>query len=397
MEIGSSRPERRRRRAHPRPVASIREAPSSVVRAACSNSRVDGYRADVRQSMAATTPSSDLQSGQRAHGKVHEGLPRHAFQPGYHSVRLKAHVTFGAADRGASWTETRDLPDLAYALYDPDATGKSDPSAFLTTPRRVSAQQFDPMLPDLPLTEWLNGALAAVDRPDRKHEWVVMYCDERTAEPDLVPRAGDICSVMYFQTASGVGQIWVRTGQLRFGPSGPEWTQDTPRVEGITIDNGTTVNALSDLMSLLKSDPASWPRAQVSVSPEDIVVTQSPGPGARGTATVTVRNSGKSVLHGAFVDLAAATTPTDRAPITRHFVVTIPAEGTITLKLDVAFPAGYGAVLAFVMYPSEHAPFNMWSPELVTSPQAAFKVVNGALAPQGYVNDIRAKCACQGW
>jgi hypothetical protein len=38
-----------------------------------------------------------------------------------------------------------------------------------------------------------------------------------------------------------------------------------------------------------------------------------------------------------------------------------------------------------------------WSNELVTTPQAAFRVVNGELAPPGYVNDVRATCACQGW
>jgi len=163
------------------------------------------------------------------------------------------------------------------------------------------------------------------------------------------------------------------------------------------MDNGTTVDALSDLVGLLKSDPASWPRAQISISPEDIVVT-SGHEGTRGTAIVTVRNTGRSMLHGVFVGLAAATPPTGRAPITRHFVAAIPAEGTASLKLDVVFPAGYGAVLAFVMYPSEHAPFSMWwSNELVTTPQAAFRVVNGELAPPGYVNDVRATCACQGW
>jgi hypothetical protein len=163
------------------------------------------------------------------------------------------------------------------------------------------------------------------------------------------------------------------------------------------MDTGTTVDRLSDLLTLLKSDPKSWPHADVSISPDDIVVTQAPGPDARGTATITVRNAGKSVVHGLYIDLAAVTTTTERARISRAFVISVPAEGTTTVKFDVAFPAGYGVVFAFVMYPSEHAPFNMWSPEVVTGPFAAFKSVNADLAPKGYINDLRHKCGCVGW
>jgi hypothetical protein len=340
----------------------------------------------------------ELRAGQRAGRKVFTGLPPYAMQPGYHHLRLKVHYTFGdpRAEGASSWSEERQLPDLAYALYDLKEVESAHAAVFLTSPTSTSAQRLDPTLPDIPFTTWLDRTFADLTR-NPEHEWRVMYCAERTSELGVIPRSGDICSVMHFQNQSTVGQIWVRTGQISFTKAVPEWRQEPPMLEAITLlETGTSLDSLSRLESILQSDASTWPMGDVSIDPADIVVEPStPQAGDTVHVSVNVKNQGLSDLHGVMLELGVAT-DFDR-PLSRHFVIPIPKQSSKMVTLSVRLPAGYGFVFAHAMQLTEHSPFLSKMADDRDLDDAAYRVVNPKRAPAGYAASLAQACGCRGF
>jgi hypothetical protein len=340
----------------------------------------------------------ELRAGQRAGRSVSTGLPTYSMQAGYHHLRLKVHYTFGdpQADWASSWNEERQLPDLAYALYDPKEVKSAHAAAFLTSPIGTSAQQIDPTLPDIPFTAWLDRTFAEIAR-DPQHDWRVIYCAERTAEPGVLSRAGDICSVMHFQDQNTVGQIWIRTGQVSFSRSGPEWRHETPTLEAVTLlTTGASLNTLSGLEAILESDPTTWPIGDVSIDPAEIVVEPTtPGSEATLNVSVTVRNQGLSDLHGVTIVLAVGADLSQL--LSRHYVIDIPKQSSKIVTRTVALPAGYGLVFTHAMQLPAHAPVVTGMGDHHESDDMAFRVVNPERAPAGYAATLGQICRCRIW
>ena len=123
------------------------------------------------------------------------------------------------------------------------------------------------------------------------------------------PPTTAICTVLYFQSRSDVGQLWFRTADIRKTQDGIEWTPVTPpRFEGVVLQSSAESFSLSSLPSLLDSDRGSRPVADVSVATADVVlVPAAPQPGAVVDVTATVRNIGDANLYKALVTLTAGT------------------------------------------------------------------------------------------
>ena len=261
----------------------------------------------------------------------------------------------------------------------------------------ATAQHFDSGLPAIPIGQWLEQTLrprVGADGPSIV--WMMQFCDERTSEAGIGPRTGPLCSVGYFGPRGVIGQVWFRTGRISETGDGFAWEREQPAFEGLSMhDLGADVGPLSGLPALLDADAASRPRGDVSIAPNDIVIT--PAGGGSGSATITMRNQGDVALHRVFIDVVVAAQPTDRG-VVRHFVVDIPAHGSTDVELPVIFPAGYGVVAVSAMQATEHGTFADWmSVDPTPEDAVAFRIFNVQAAPAGYVNTIRESCGCRGW
>jgi hypothetical protein len=203
--------------------------------------------------------------------------------------------------------------------------------------------------------------------------------------------------VVYFQVHGEIGQIWFRTADIHETDRGAEWTPVVPpNFEGMKIHGSAQQTRLSSLPSLLDTNPESRPVGDVSIAAADIVLQPAePLPGAFGDATITVRNIGDGDLHKVIVWVAFGVGTKGR-PASRQFVVDIPAQQSTDLKLQVAFPSGYGFILAHAMQLGEHAPFDDWMPDPTPLNACAFRIINERLAPPKYVESLGDTSGCSG-
>jgi len=321
-------------------------------------------------------------------------LSAQATRPGLHVVRLKAELKFGMNGQpgAAGWTETRTLAPVYYAIYDSNAESSEPVRRLIYGPASTPVREFDPMLGDEPFAVWLNGVLsarraAATSTPGP--EWLSQYCDERIGEAGSKSAPTAVCSVVYFGLGRDIGQIWFRTADIRATEQGVEWVPVTPALfEGLVIKESAPQSQLSKLPLLLDAAPETRPVGDVAIMPDDIVVTPlEPQPGAFADATITVRNIGEGDLHEVNVHVAFGVDPASRGT-SRQFVVDIPAQQSTDLKLQVAFPNGYGFVMAFAMQLSEHSPFDNWTPDPTPLNTCAFRIVNSRLTPPKYVESL---------
>jgi hypothetical protein len=328
-------------------------------------------------------------------------FPQYARAPGVHHLRLQARLTYsgeGAHDLG---TEVRNLPELVYALYDAEAPDTGDARMFVFRPARFSASRLDADLPALPFEDWLNGVLGqhGTDSDSSRH-WQTMWCDERIVEAGAVPRARSVCVVAYFQTGGTVGQIWIRAGRIELTRSAVRWIAETPAFQAVRLRGNETTESddLSALPALLAMDPAGWPRGDVSVAPEDIVVSSTT---SRGITTVrvaaTIRNLGAVDLRGVAVSIVTASSDTEGS--NRTFVVDIPKQRSVTIRSERTLTAPYGLVFVQAIQLSEHNPFEHWMSDPTPDDAFAFRIVNPKEAPKNFADSIRAKCgtACRGF
>lgn len=343
------------------------------------------------------TPVGTAKTGRSWGARIDTLLPPHALQPGIHDLRVRAVLTFGGADSSRAWTETRDLPALTYALYDRDATA-NDARAFIFAPAATSAQALDPQLPDVPLAGWLADLLAWPEKAKGEPpDWMPGFCTERRSKPETPPREGPLCSAVAFGAAADVFWLWIRTGTVKLTDDGPEWTVEPPRVEAIITEHGTEVATLSALAALVSTARDAWPRPDTAVTPGDIALwPPAPGPGEPTRATVTVHNHGDSNVYGVEVEVTALVDPM-RSLSTRRFVVDVPARGSVDVAADVVFPGGYGVILANADQVSGHSPRQIFSADPTPNDFCAFRVVNAARAPAGYVKSLGDASGCPGW
>jgi len=348
-------------------------------------------------------PIHEARSGVGSGARIDRALGPAAVLPGFHTLRVKARLTFSAnqPDRDALWTETRELPPLFYAIYDiagqPQATAEM--RALVYGPAAVSARTLDPSLGDEPFAVWLTSVLSArrneaVPGPD----WVSQFCSERTAEAGAAPDRTAICAVVYFQAVSRIGQIWFRTANVQIKEDGVRLDPlAVPRFEGFVLgESAPESQRLSTLPSVLDTDPALRPIGDVSISPDDIhVVPTNPAAGQPLTVAITARNRGTGDLFKVAIHVALATNPTEKGG-SRQFVVDIPANGSAEVTLQSVFPSGYGVIVVQAMQLSEHAPFENWTPDPTPEDACAFRVVNPQLTPPRYIESVGADSGCRG-
>lgn len=342
----------------------------------------------------------DVESGKSA-GVGIDVLRGPARRAGFHVVRMQAELTFGSPppSGAAGWTEVRKLAPLYYAIYDSSADSSAAIRALVYGPASTAVREFDPLLGDEPFAIWLSDVISTRRKKQESGpDWVSQYCDERIGEAGAkgVPTA--VCSVVYFGLGRDIGQIWFRTADIRETDQGLEWIPLSPaRFEGLVIMESAQQGRLSSLPSLLDTMPAARPIGDVSITPDDIVLTPTePIPGAFADVKVTVRNIGDGDLHKVQVYVTFATDPATRGT-TRQFVLDIPAQQSTDVKLQVAFPNGYGFVMAHALQVTEHSPFGTWTPDPTPLNACAFRVVNGRLASK-YAESLFAEAAggCNG-
>jgi hypothetical protein len=285
-------------------------------------------------------------------------LPGPATAPGFHVVRLRAQLRFGNGTAG--WTEARTLPPVYYAIYAASGEPTAAIRALVYSPASTAVREFDPQ-----------------------------YCDERTGEAGITTAPTAVCSVVSFALGRDVGQIWFRTAEIQETDQGMEWVPISPaHFEAVMLKDAAQQARLSSLPSLLDARPASRPVGDVAIVPNDIVLSPAaPIPGAFAATTVTVHNIGSGDLHKVLVNITFGVDPAKRGAA-RQFVVDIPAQQSVDLKLDVAFPNGYGFVMAHALQLTEHSPFGdgVYDPTPVNA--CALRVVNAHLASATYLETL---------
>jgi hypothetical protein len=333
---------------------------------------------------------------------VDTGLGRGAALPGFHSVRVRVHLTFGdpAAAGTASWSEVRDLPQQFYAIYDVTSETKPDLRSLVYGPASTSVRDIDPLLGDEPFAVWFAGLLTRHRAAkDPGPEWMSRYCSERVADGGTRPPPSStaICSVVYFMGRGQIGQIWFHTADVHVSETRVDWVPTIPpRFEGFTIGGSSHESQrLSTLPLVLDTDPAVRPTGDVSIAPDDIVIALPSKPGGPSPVTITVRNQGMGDLFKVAVNVAYAVSPTERGT-NRQFVVDVPAMGTAEIRLEAWFPLGYGFLLAHAMQISEHSPHEHWVPDPTPEDACAFRVANPRAAPPRYLESLGDTAGCRG-
>jgi hypothetical protein len=293
------------------------------------------------------------------------------------------------------WAEERQLPDVTYAVYDPDSPGTGF-APLLHSPAAVSASDLDQNLPDVPASKWLAGVLERSGAKSRI-DWMPHYCLERTRKMPAPPaRGGDLCAVAYFQAKGDILRAWFRTGNVRFTEAGPVWQVEQPSFAGIdTAQSGTALTTLSALPALLDTPRESWPIADLSIAATDINVEIARPDWA--FITVTVRNNGPVAVHRAQLMVAAGIDPTSRGFPPRILTVDVPANGSSDVVVGTRLPGPYGFVVAHVIQISDMSPHDTWTFDPTPLDACAFRLFNAHLAPADFVRSIDRSSGCVGW
>jgi hypothetical protein len=386
-----------------RPVASIHEPPSITFDATTvlGVKRAVPYTARLFASLdgGAYEQVAEVRSGKSVGRRIDALGLEEPVRPGLHVVRVRAELTFDAtAGRTRPRIERRVLPPLSYAVFDPADQSSAPVQALVYGPASIPVREFDPQLGAEPLAAWLSGVISnRRSSGDSKPAWMSRYCHERTGEAGSRQRPTAICSVVYFSSHAGTGQLWFRTAEIRETETGVEWTPTAPaRFEGLGLpDSGQMSEQLSALPSLIDAPPESRLVGDISISSSDIVVVPSAtNPGASQDVTVTVRNVGLGALLKVGVNVVWGFDPQARGT-SREFVVDIPAQSSTDLTLQVAFPTRHGYVMAHAMLVSAHAPPEWWSRDPTPFDACAIRIVNKHLAPAGFGNAISDATGCQ--
>jgi hypothetical protein len=319
-------------------------------------------------------------------GRVDRLLSEVAVRPGFHAVRVR--VELNVSEPAVS--ETYTLSPLFYAVYDPSSESSANVRALIYGPAATPAKEFDAQLGDEPFAAWLSGVVSARGgRGDHPPEWWSDYCDNRTGDPTRKTSPTAICSVVAFQVQGEIDEIWFRTADIRETADGIEWVPLAPaKFEGMTLNDVPESRRLSALPALIDLPRESRPAGDISILPDDIV-TSPAAPGAPLDVTVTVRNIGHQDLHNVLVGLAWGVDAASR-PALRKFVVEVPQQATAEIQLQVAFPNGYGFIMAHALSISEHSPFGTWTPDPTPDDDCAFRVINTQLAPPRYRETLLA-------
>jgi hypothetical protein len=326
---------------------------------------------------------------------IRQILPPSANHAGLHHLRVTARITYSATSNLP--TETRQLPDLVYGIFDPDKRSPVDPGYVLDAAKGTSVKQLDASLPEEAFELWLQSVTAAHSgRFDRVNDWTIDRCDARTIEPGLIPRSPYICATAWFSVKDGnvgVGQIWIRTARLEAIQGQPVLLAEVPTLEGMTL-RGSEFENLAALPELLHTPSDAWPAGDVAVAPEDIEIRRE-----RNVIHVaaTIRNNGPLNLHGVLVELA--TTFDGRVGTEQRFVMKLPKYGSVLVRATLPMSQPYGAVVVHATALSEHGPPDLLQADPTIEDSVAFRIVNPDRAPPRYIESLTSQCGfvCRGY
>jgi len=342
----------------------------------------------------------DVQSENSEHFHVTEALGPAAVVPGFHTVQVRAQLVFGRTESTTPWTETRELPRLLYAVYDGRPSAASmEVRSLLEGPGAVSARQFDPDLDDMPFNVWLVNTLSTRGgtHDNAGAMWRSQYCSERTGEVGVTPDSTAVCAVLDVHLRWQMGQIWFRTADVVVNDGIAIWQRTTPpRFEGFVLHGSAPESSrLSKLPTMLDTEPASRPAGDLSIDPDDILVTPAvPKPGESSRLAIAIRNRGSGDVFKAAVHVVVATSLENAAA--RMFVVDVPAQGVTTVTLQARFPQGYGVVSATAFQQSEHSPYESSTSDPTPEDVCVYRVVNPQLAPPGFLQSFPNHGGCRG-
>ena len=154
---------------------------------------------------------------------------------------------------------------------------------------------------------------------------------------------------------------------------------------------------LSLLPAMLDTDPSFRPLGDVSIDPNDIVLSpDSPKPGEPTLVTLTVRNQGSGDLFKVSVHVAWGAMEDVRGGGTRMVVVDLPARGSAEIKLQTTFPLGHGVISVMAMQLSDHSPFESLTSDPTPEDSCAFRIVNPQLVPARFLASIGEANGCRG-
>lgn len=312
-------------------------------------------------------------------------MPEEAKLPGLHHLRLQARIVYSGG--GMPLPETRNLPEVTYALFDPAVDQPLDARVFLRSAGSARARRLHPDLPDEPFAVWLMRVLSKhSDGKPIQVDWFGQFCDDRTFELDASPRTKDLCSVGYFELRGIVGQIWIRTGRIELTNTEVKWLVEPPTFEAMRLRRSSVseLNDLSMLPELLTTDPSLWPHPDISIAPEDITVTRVRSrDGDALEVSAIIRNNGTADVSGVEVYLAAGVDGSEG--IKDAVVVAVPQRGHVEIKRRLRFSGTFGIVMVHAMQISNHGPHDSWTPDPTPDDAIAFRIVNPQDAPPGYV------------
>jgi hypothetical protein len=223
-------------------------------------------------------------------------------------------------------------------------------------------------------------------------DWRTAYCEERVVEGAAKPLGGAICAVALFGAMGTTGTIWIRTGRLEGAGAAARWLAERPVFEGMRL-GGREYQSLAALPGLLSTPADDWPSGDVSVAPEEMMVTVN-----RGSVRLNaiIRNNGSQPLLGVALGVGFGTGQ-DRG-ISRQLVIDLPPYESKSIEVEFPLLTRYGFVLIHALQMGEHTPFESWSPDPTPEDSVAFRIVNPRQAPRGYVEWVKKQCGpCRGF
>ena len=320
-------------------------------------------------------------SGSNRGVRLEELGPR-ALRPGTHYVRLRARLVFGDPQEPIQ-SEMRELPPIAYALYDDSRSEAADARRFIYSPATLTAFDVDPLLPSQPVLQWLGRVLGPDDEVADARMWTARYCSELTEEHHGAHQGGGLCSVIYFGGRGWIGQMWFRTGEVEISDVGASWyPMERPSLEALFLSDGRATSRLSSLPALLQQPVEEHPGDRSLSVPEIVVTPASAKRGAPAKVTVTVHNNGEITVQNLLLEVVAADGLIGATM--RHFVVDIPAFGSQSVSIEGSFQTGYGLVFALPFIKGHGLAHDV----VIGAPlhgTCAIRLVNPASAPRDYL------------